>query len=168
MLPTKRLAEPLILVAASLLIDSAAFGRTIYSVPFDYRKATPSSVYFSGKSSADIDHLCNTGEHASTADIAACSKRNYEQSAAHLEVAVRSLASRYKQHDIDLKKTDNAVASPYFEKAQNAWKKFRDHQCYAETYSSGEASMRYVTFWDCMTRLTKNRFDELTRANADE
>lgn len=145
----------------SFFSSAAAFGKTIYSVPFDYTKATPSSVYFSGKSRVEIDHLCKTGEHASTADIAACSQRDFESAVAQLNSTIKSTEAGLKTNDVDLKIADNPVALPYFTKAQRAWQEYRDNQCYSETYSLGEASMRYMTFWDCMTRITKERISDL-------
>lgn len=38
------------------------------------------------------------------------------------------------------------------------------HSLAAETYSLGEASMRYMTFWDCMARITEERLDDLDSA----
>lgn len=164
MRPIKVVAVPFVLVVTSLLINASALGKTIYSVSFDYKKATPSSIYFSGKSGAEIDHLCKTGEHASTTDIAACGQRNFERNSAQLNETVSSLESGFKADDVDLKADGNPVALPYFEKAQSAWGEYRDNQCYAETYSLGEASMRYTTFWDCMSRITEERIVDLKRS----
>ncbi|TKC80252.1 DUF1311 domain-containing protein [Trinickia terrae] len=54
-----------------------------------------------------------------------------------------------------------AWASPYSEKAQNAWATYRDNECYSETYSMGEAAERYIFFWECMANITQSRVKEL-------
>lgn len=159
--PIRKFSAPLVMISALYFLDSTALCKTIYSVQFDYKKVTPSSVYFSGKSQKEIDRLCRTGEHASTADIAACSQRDFEKISAQLNSAIRSLEAGYRKGDVDLKADNNPVALPYFEKGQSAWTGYRDNQCYAETYSLGEASMRYMTFWDCMARITKERISDL-------
>ncbi|MCG5075058.1 lysozyme inhibitor LprI family protein [Paraburkholderia tagetis] len=150
-----------VIAVAILPASIPSYGETIYSVPFDYKKATPTSVYFHGMSKAEIDHLCKTGEHAGTADIAACSQRDFEQSADRLDVLLRSEEADYKKNDADLLSDNYPVALPHFQQAQRAWADYRANQCYAETYSSGQASMRYMTFWDCMTRITKERIADL-------
>ncbi|MFM0240430.1 lysozyme inhibitor LprI family protein [Paraburkholderia phytofirmans] len=160
----KKSAASVLMLLVPLLFHSTASGKTIYSVGFDYRKAVPSSVYFAGKSHKEVDRLCETGEHASTADVAACSQRDYEIIFAKLRSKIKSLEDGFKKDDAELKAEDNPIASPYFEKGQNAWIEFRDNQCYAETYSLGEALMRYMTFWDCMARITKERLDDLDSA----
>ncbi|MBC8748670.1 MULTISPECIES: lysozyme inhibitor LprI family protein [Paraburkholderia] len=162
--PIRKLAVPLVMISALPFLDPVALGKTIYSVQFDYKKATPSSVYFTGKSREEIDRLCRTGEHASTADIAACSQRNFERISAQLNSTVKSLEAEFRKDDVDLRADNNPVALPYFEKGQSAWVEYRDNQCYAETYSLGEASMRYMTFWDCMARITKERISDLKSA----
>ncbi|WP_429556971.1 lysozyme inhibitor LprI family protein [Paraburkholderia youngii] len=48
-------------------------------------------------------------------------------------------------------------------RGQESWKLYRDNECYAEVYEVGQASLRFVEFWDCMTRITRNRLDELTK-----
>ncbi|MGF6698627.1 uncharacterized protein YecT (DUF1311 family) [Paraburkholderia sp. MM5496-R1] len=162
--PIRIIAVPLVLISTLPFLDSIVLGKTIYSVRFDYKKATPSSVYFTGKSREEIDRLCKTGEHASTADIAACSQRNFEQISAQLNSTIKPLETELRKGDVDLKADNNPVALPYFEKGQRAWVQYRDNQCYAETYSLGEASMRYMTFWDCMARITKGRISDLKSA----
>ncbi|MGF6371232.1 lysozyme inhibitor LprI family protein [Paraburkholderia sp. 32] len=161
MRPTRMLAVRLIMVSMFNFLDSTALSKTIYSVQFDYKKAAPSSVYFSGKLREEIDRLCKTGEHAATADIAACSHRNFEQIYAELNSTIKSLETELRKGDVDLKVDNNPVALPYFEKGQRAWVEYRDNQCYAESYSLGEASVRYMTFWDCMARITKGRISDL-------
>ncbi|MEM5295138.1 lysozyme inhibitor LprI family protein [Burkholderia sp. JPY481] len=112
-------------------------------------------------SNDEIDRLCRTGEHTSTADIAVCSQRNFEQIYAKLNSTIKTSEAELSKGDVDLKADNNPVALPYFENGQRAWVEYRDNQCYAETYSLGEASMRYVTFWDCMARITKERISDL-------
>ncbi|CAM2163695.1 DUF1311 domain-containing protein [Paraburkholderia sacchari] len=149
------------MTAVIFLAAAPSNGETIYSVPFDYKKASPSSIYFQRKSKAEIDHLCKTGEHAGTADVAACSQRDFEQSSHSLDVLLRSEEADYKKNDADLLANHYPVALPHFQRAERAWSDYRDNQCYAETYSLGQASMRYMTFWDCMTRITKERIADL-------
>ncbi|KXU87558.1 hypothetical protein CI15_15595 [Paraburkholderia monticola] len=73
-----------------------------------------------------------------------------------------------QKNDADLKSNGERPALSYFETAQQHWKTVRDNECYSDTYLLGPASIRYMVFLDCMTRITKNRLDELTRHDADE
>ncbi|SDR51164.1 Uncharacterized conserved protein YecT, DUF1311 family [Paraburkholderia fungorum] len=128
---------------------------------FDYREFVPSAAYFSGHTRVEIDLLCNTGKNASTSDLEVCGERRFEQTSAELEVTVKSIEKAYRNGDVALKADDDPIASAYFVKAQKAWQDYRENQCYVETYSLAVASMRYMTFWDCMARIAKERIIDL-------
>lgn len=146
---------------------SVATADTIYSGSFDYKRATPSSTYFAGKSDAQITSFCKDQRHTSQADIDACAHRGFEQEALILSTKVSNLYAGYRAGDEELKKNGWPIAAPYFEKAQTDWTIYRDNSCYAETYGLGEASLRYTEFWDCMTRITKTRVNELSAKDAE-
>ncbi|CAG4913181.1 lysozyme inhibitor LprI family protein [Paraburkholderia gardini] len=150
------------------VLSIAASAKTIYSGEFDYRKFEPSSMYFSGFTSSEISKLCEIGEHAGTMDISECAHRNYERANRNLEKKLKALRSEIVENDKSLKADGEPLALPYFVKSQEIWAQYRESGCYYETYMLGEASMRYITFWDCMTRITKSRLDELTRSGADD
>lgn len=153
---------------APCVLSVAASAKTIYSGEFDYRKFESSAVYFAGRTPAEISGLCKTGKHASTMDISECAHRDYESANRDLENKLKALRSEIKENDKALKEDGEPLALPYFVKSQEVWAKYRESDCYYETYMLGEASIRYITFWDCMTRITKSRLDELTRSGADD
>ncbi|QXE07189.1 DUF1311 domain-containing protein [Paraburkholderia sprentiae WSM5005] len=63
--------------------------------------------------------------------------------------------------------SDESPALPYFEADQQHWQAFRNNERYADMHSPCQASMRYMTFRDCMTRITNNRLDHLPMPDAD-
>ncbi|MFP4894191.1 lysozyme inhibitor LprI family protein [Paraburkholderia sp. EG304] len=65
--------------------------------------------------------------------------------------------------DQELRANGEPEALPYFRRGQESWNLYRDNECYAEVYEAGQASLRFVEFWDCMTRITTHRLDELTK-----
>lgn len=150
------------------VLSVAASAKTIYSGEFDYTKFEPSSIYFTGRTPAEISRLCKTGEHAGTMDISECAHRDYESANRDLQNKLKALRPEIEQNDKSLKADGEPLALPYFVKSQEAWAQYRESDCYYETYMLGEASMRYITFWDCMTRITKSRLDELTGSGADD
>lgn len=157
-----------LLLVAPCVLSVGASAKTIYSGEFDYRKVEPSSVYFSGRTRAEISKWCKTGEHASTEDLGQCSHMEYENADRDLTKRLKLVRAAIAENDKSLKADGEPLALPYFDKSQDAWAKYREGDCYSETYMLGEASMRYINFWDCMTRITKNRFNDLTRSNQDE
>jgi uncharacterized protein YecT (DUF1311 family) len=153
------------LCLAPCVLSVAVSAKTIYSGEFDYRKFEPSSVYFTGRTPAEISELCRTGEDAGTMDMSECAHRDYENANRDLQNKLKVLRSEVDENDKSLKASGEPLALPYFVKSQAAWAQYRESDCYSETYMLGEASMRYIKFWDCMTRITKSRLDELTKAN---
>lgn len=154
----------LIMGAVAPFLNSVTVtGRTVYSIPFDYTRIAPSSVYFSGKSRAMIDHLCKTGGHTFTADAAACEQRDFERVNSELNAKYSRLTQKIKEGDLELKAADEPVAQPYFSSAQKAWVKYRDSYCYSYVYAMGEASARYIYFWGCMKSITQDRLMQLDK-----
>ncbi|WP_414696905.1 lysozyme inhibitor LprI family protein [Paraburkholderia sp.] len=68
------------------------------------------------------------------------------------------MADGHKEH----RANGEPRALPYFKRGQENWKRYRDDECYANVYEVGQAWLRFVEFWERMTRITKNRLDELT------
>jgi uncharacterized protein YecT (DUF1311 family) len=156
----------LCLVIGVLAVTASA--KTIYSGEFDYRKFEPSSAYFSGRTPADIVKLCKTGEHAGTMDMSQCVHSDYEIANRNLEIRLKTLRSGIEADDKSLQADGEPLALPYFVKSQDAWVQYRDNYCYYDTYALDEASMRYMNFWDCMTRMTKKRLSELRKPETDD
>ncbi|WP_233801389.1 lysozyme inhibitor LprI family protein [Paraburkholderia sp. HP33-1] len=143
------------------------FADSIYSGEFDYSKAHSYKAYFLNKTDSEIAIYCKR-DSMSTEDLWQCSHFYFEKSDESLTRLVSEISRKLQNNDMDLKANGEPPALPYFEAAQQHWKAFRDNECYSDTYSLGQASMRYMVFWDCMTRITKDRFNELTRPDADE
>ncbi|CAB3807475.1 lysozyme inhibitor LprI family protein [Paraburkholderia caffeinilytica] len=148
-------------------ISHSASAETIYGRTFDYKKAKPASVYFTGKTREQIELYCKN-DRLGGFDLAACAHFEFE-------IAIDSLNKRVSIATREIEKNDKALRSegepealPYFRKAQAHWEIYRDSYCYAEVYETGPASSRFIEFWDCMTRITRNRLHELAKANTDE
>ncbi|TKC91154.1 DUF1311 domain-containing protein [Trinickia terrae] len=151
-----------LLSSLCLAVSGSACAATAYSGEFDYMQFQPSATYFSGHTDTEIAHLCKTGEHASNEDLTQCSHREFERVSAQLARKLKAVQSQIERNDKALK--DNhaePLAMPYFAKSDAAWVQYRDSQCYAETYMLGEASERYINFWQCMTSVTRTRIREL-------
>ncbi|MBC8741356.1 DUF1311 domain-containing protein [Paraburkholderia sp. UCT31] len=140
---------------------------SIYGSAFDYKKAQPTSIYFTGKSPAEIASYCKK-EYLGTTDISACAQFDYEMEAKTLNKKIAEIEKVTKDYDREHRANGEPEALPFFEKAQASWQRYRDNNCYSEVYQVGQASLHFVYFWDCMTRMTKNRLDELTRPDAEE
>lgn len=135
-------------VAALLLfITSITSAKTRYSGAFDYHDFEPSAVYFHGRTHAEITHLCDTGEHASTEDMEECEHREFERAAATLSRKVTALTAEIKKDDEAYAKPDDEpVALPSFLKSQKAWGEYRDNYCYSGAYDMGPGSEKYILF----------------------
>ncbi|SIT44010.1 conserved exported hypothetical protein [Paraburkholderia ribeironis] len=140
---------------------------SIYGSAFDYKKAQSTSAYFTGKSPAEIALYCK-GEYLGTMDISACSQFRYEGAIKTLNKKVAEIEKITRNYDREHRANGEPEALPFFEKAQANWQLYRDNYCYSEVYQVGQASLHFVYFWDCMTRMTKNRLDELTKPDTDE
>lgn len=148
-------------------ISSAAHASSsIYGSAFDYKKARPTSAYFSGKNRDQITAICKS-ERLSTMDLSACAQFRYEGAAEALNKRISEVEKILKEDDKENAQYGEPAALPFFKKAQLNWSLYRDNDCYSNTYSIGQASLRFVNFWDCMARISKNRFDELTKPNDD-
>lgn len=151
-----------------LLAPALSAAETRYSGEFDYRNFESSHSYFSGRAETQVEHLCKTGEHASTQDLEQCEHREFEHANAQLDVQLKAMSSLVERSDQFLKKYGGKPSSaPYFSTAQDAWLKYRDNECYTETYMMGEAAERYIHFWDCMATMTNNRAKELKQVLKD-
>ncbi|HEX7906908.1 MAG TPA: lysozyme inhibitor LprI family protein [Paraburkholderia sp.] len=156
------------LFAALFLTAQAAYPSTsIYGSTFDYKKARPASVYFSGKSPVEIASYCKS-ESLGTMDLSACAQFGYEGVVKTLNKKVAEIEKATKRYDLEHRANGEPEALPFFEKAQVNWQLYRNNNCYSEVYQVGQASLHFVYFWDCMTRMTKNRFDELTKPHAND
>lgn len=151
------------------LATSTLSNEPVYSGAFDYNKAHSSRLFFATKSDAEITQHCKQNDFP-TVEIWQCSHFAFEQIDAELQKKIRYLSAQLRKNDSELRSDgdDSPAALPYFERANRSWAEFRADECYSDTYSLGHASMRYMVFWDCMTRITKNRLDELNRSDADE
>lgn len=139
---------------------------SIYGSAFDYKKAKPANIYFSGKTQAEIKIYCEKVASA-TIDLSVCAQFGFEGVAQELNRKFREIEKEIAIGDKDRRANGEPEATPYLKKAQANWKRYRDDQCYARTYEVGQASLRFVEFWDCMARVTRNRLNELTTANED-
>lgn len=155
---------PLVLLFAA---TSAYASESIYGSAFDYKKAKPTSVYFSGKTRNEVAAYCKKGM-LGTMDLSACAQFRYEEASTALNKAIAEIERVTKETDRGHRANDEPEALPFFEKAQSNWKSYRENQCYSEVYQVGQASLRFVDFWDCMTRITKTRFDELMKPSTDD
>lgn len=149
------------------IISHSASAETIYGQTFDYKKARPASVYFTGKTREQIELYCKN-DTLGGIDLAACAHFEFEVTIDALDKRVLMVTQKMEKNDESLRSEGEPQALPYFKKAQAHWKIYRDSNCYAEAYESGPASLRFIEFWNCMSRITKNRLNELTKANTDE
>ncbi|MGF6484971.1 lysozyme inhibitor LprI family protein [Paraburkholderia sp. JPY419] len=156
------------LIAAIAFWPIFSIAATVYSGGFDYKQIQSSATYFSGHSEKEIDHLCKSGEHATNDDLAQCQHREFERAKVRLDDKLKAVTARFERGDNFLKTYDEKpLAMPYFVSAQVSWMKFRDSQCYAETYMMGEAAERDIYFWGCMTDITQTRVNELAKLLKD-
>jgi len=155
----------LVLAPLLLSVSTATFAKTRYSGEFDYKSYRPSAVHFAGRTRAEVDAMCNTGEHAGTEDIEQCGHRDFERATRALNQAVAALTVEYRKDDADLTREGEPAALPYFLKAQAAWIEYRDNSCYSSAYEMGEASLKYIEFWYCMATRTNERVKELRRSS---
>jgi uncharacterized protein YecT (DUF1311 family) len=151
------------LFAVVCLIASATNpAETRYGGQFDYMQFKTSAEYFAGHTSKQIAQLCAAGERASIDDLEQCAHREYEQANTRLEMRIKKSQAFLERNDTALEKNhQEPLAIPYFSKSQQEWTKYRDNQCYGETYMLGAASERYINFWECMTRITQARIKEV-------
>lgn len=151
------------------LATSAVSGEPGRSGAFDYKKAHSSRSFFAPKSDAEITLYCKQND-LPTIEIWQCSHFAFEQVDANLRKRIAYLSAQRRKSDSELRRDgdDSPAALPWFERANRSWVEFRANECYYDTYSLGQASMRYMVFWDCMTRITKNRLAELNRTDSDE
>lgn len=156
----------LVLTLLSLSFVAPTSAKTRYSGEFDYRDFEPSTVYFHGHTRAEIDHLCNTGEHASTEDMEECEHREFERTVETLNRKITALTTQIKKDDSQYAKPDDEpVALPYFLKSQAAWVQYRDNYCYSYVYDLGPGTAKYIYFFECMTAMTKERTNQLAHFN---
>ncbi|WNC92455.1 lysozyme inhibitor LprI family protein [Paraburkholderia sp. FT54] len=150
-----------------LTAQAACPSASIYGSAFDYKKAQPASVYFTGQNPAEIERHCKN-EYLGTMDLSACAQFRYEGIINTLNKKVAEIETVTKDYDREHRSNGEPKALPFFKKAQANWQLYRDNNCYSEVYQVGQASLHFVYFWDCMTRMTKNRLDELTKPDVDD
>jgi uncharacterized protein YecT (DUF1311 family) len=138
------------------------FAKTIYSGEFDYREFRSPEQSFSGKTPAEITRMCNTGEHASNDDLAQCSHLKFNRASRDLNRKLILMRKAIAADDVRLKDQGEPLAMPFFNQTQESWSKYRDSECYTETYMMGEAAERYIFFWECMATITQARVKEIT------
>ncbi|CAE6881524.1 lysozyme inhibitor LprI family protein [Paraburkholderia domus] len=151
-----------------LLVANAAYASSsIYGSEFDYKKAKPASTYFSGKNRQHVASFCKK-EMLGTMDLSACAQFRYELAIEALNKRIQVVEKILEADDKDNGTYGEPAALPFFRKAQANWELYRDNNCYSDVYSVGQASLRFIDFWDCMTRITKQRLDELTNPSQDD
>jgi uncharacterized protein YecT (DUF1311 family) len=124
-------------------------------------------VYFSGKTYEQIASYCKN-KMLGTMDLSACAQFRYERTIEALNKKVTEIKNFTRNFDREHQANGEPEALLFIEKAQSNWILYRDSECYSEIYQVGQASLHFVYFWDCMTRMTKNRLVELTRPNEDD
>jgi len=144
-----------------MLIAQIASAETIYGVPFDYKKFESAREYFQKENVDQIEHFCKN-DVRSTMDLSTCSQFEYEKVNGALTRRLLEAEKEIKNSDQSYHAPGDAYTWPCFRKAQNSWQTCRDNECYAEVYEAGPASMRFMDFWDCMTRITRLRLDEIS------
>lgn len=155
------------LLALFLVVNVAHASSSIYGAEFDYKNAKPTSQFFSGKTREQIASYCKN-EILGTRDLSECAQFRYEMVIDSLNRRVSSVEKIIEDSDKRNEVYGQPAALPFFKRSQAYWEQYRDNYCYSDVYSVGQASLRFVDFWDCMARITKNRLDELTEPNDDE
>ncbi len=122
--------------------------------------------YFKDKTEAQINDDCQNGR-GGTLGLSFCAKRDFEKADNKLRSLYAQEYQNVLKNDRDLKVKDLRVAAPHFASAQKAWIKYRDDRCVAAYLSIGNASMRNITYSDCLTKMTNNRIKELSE-HSDE
>ncbi|MEX3810894.1 lysozyme inhibitor LprI family protein [Paraburkholderia sp. BR13439] len=164
MQPTRSLATlTAACTIAAFAFSSMVHGRTIYSESFDYKKFPALSIYFEGKSLKEIDQFCKSGQNASADDAAACGQWDFEHLNSTLNATYAKVLNSIKKSDKELAEYHAPLAAPDFVGAQESWFKYRDRYCYSYVYALGEASGRYIYFWDCMKEITEDRIKQRER-----
>jgi uncharacterized protein YecT (DUF1311 family) len=151
----------LTLLLSLIALSDIAVASTVYSGEFDYHDFKSPEASFAGRSAAEMARLCDSGEQASNDELAQCSHLKFNRANSQLDKKLKAVTSKIEGVDKPLKSNGEPVAFPFFKKAQSAWATYRDNECYSETYSMGEATERYIVFWQCMTKITQSRVKEL-------
>jgi len=156
-----------ILIILSLFTRVAHPSTSIYGSAFDYKNAFPSTRYFPGKTHEQVAAYCRQ-ELLGTMELFSCAQFDYERAVDRLIGRIHVIEEVLKADDIEHEKNGEPAALPYFRRSQTHWELYRDNNCYSDTYSVGQASLHFVYFWDCMTRMTEARLDELTNPDGND
>jgi len=156
-----------ILLLLFFAVQGAYASESIYGSEFDYTKAKPASANFPGKTYGQIETYC-TKDSLGTMDLSACAQLRFERVRDVLNKKLIEIQTSIGSDDKEHRLNGEPEALPFLKKAQASWQIYRDNECYANVYEVGQASLRFVDFWDCMIRITKSRLDELTKSNTDE
>ncbi|MFT4063947.1 lysozyme inhibitor LprI family protein [Paraburkholderia sp.] len=156
-----------IFIILFFIANAAHASSSIYGSAFDYKKATPTRVHFPGKTREQIAEYCKQ-EMLGTMELSACAQFRYEIAIDSLNERISEVEKILQADDRENGEYEEPAALPFFIESQKNWELYRDNDCYSDTYSVGQASLRFVYFWDCMTRITKNRLDELTKPDTDD
>jgi uncharacterized protein YecT (DUF1311 family) len=143
------------------LVPALVFAKSIYSGKFDYHEFKTPEQSFAGRTAAEIAHTCDTGDHATNDDLAQCSHMKFNHASVELGKELRAVRKRIARNDEALQAQGEPLALPFFNQAHDSWVKYRDNECYSETYMMGEAAERYIFFWECMATITQHRVKEL-------
>ncbi|WP_201700550.1 lysozyme inhibitor LprI family protein [Paraburkholderia hiiakae] len=154
-------------IALLLVTNVTCASTSIYGSAFDYKKVKPARDYFSDKTAEQIASYCKRGM-LGVMDLSACAEFRYEMIADVLSKRISVVEEAIKEGDKANAEYGGPAALPFFKKGQANWERYRDNICYSNVYSVGQASLRFVDFWDCMARITKNRLDELTKPDVDD
>jgi uncharacterized protein YecT (DUF1311 family) len=119
---------------------------------------------FPGKLRSQVASYCRRNV-SSTMDLSACAQFRYEESAAVLNKEIVKIEAVTRDTDVERKANAEPEALPHLKEAQKSWTMYRDNECYSETYQAGQASLHFVYFWDCMSRITNLRLKELTTSD---
>jgi uncharacterized protein YecT (DUF1311 family) len=147
--------------------QAACASESIYGSEFDYTKAKPASANFPGKTDGEIEAYCSK-DSLGNMELSACTQFKFERTRDMLNKKLLEIEASISSGDKEHRVNGEPEALPFFKKSQANWQLYRDNECYSNVYEVGQASLRFVDFWACMTRITKSRFDELTKPNADE
>jgi uncharacterized protein YecT (DUF1311 family) len=107
-------------------------------------------------------------ESIGTMALSSCAQFDYERAIYRLNRRIDVIEKVLQVSDFEHEEHGEPAALPYLGSSQMHWELYRDNNCYFDIYSIGQASLHFVYFWDCMTRVTQARLDEPTNSDGHD
>lgn len=139
-----------------------SFSATVYSGTFDYKKLQDPIAYFKKKGIEEIADFCKI-RATSSLDISMCAHHEYKTIEITLAMKLKNARATTSKNDALLKKISEPTTLVFFNKAQSNWEQFRDNSCYFSSYSAGPRSLKFSDFFECMSRATLIRIEDLDK-----